>query len=58
MELQLSDNMKARIIDGEQSNKYKREGSDILNRSQIEAYYHIKRKMEALANDANKVEIQ
>ncbi len=49
MDIQLSDNMKARILDEAQSNTYRRKNADILIRSQIETYYHIKRKMEAEA---------
>lgn len=44
--LQLMDNVKARILDKDQSNKYYRNGS-LAIRSQRETYYFIKRKMEA-----------
>lgn len=44
--IQLSDNVKARVLDEEQSNKYNNGSSDIAIRSQVETYYHIKRKME------------
>ena len=44
--IQLSDNVKSRILDEEQLNNYSRGNSDIAIRSQIETYYHIKRSME------------
>ncbi|MEM6699553.1 MAG: phospholipase D-like domain-containing protein, partial [Bacteroidota bacterium] len=44
--IQLNDNMKARILDKDQANKYIKLGDDISMRSQVETYYHIKRKIE------------
>lgn len=44
--IQLNDNMKARILDKTQANEYIKLGDDISMRSQVEAYYHIKRKIE------------
>ncbi len=44
IQLQLEDNVKARIIDQEQKNEYRRGASDIPVRSQIETYYYFKRK--------------
>jgi len=44
--IQLNDNMKARILDDKQANKYVKLGDDISMRSQVETYYHIKRKIE------------
>lgn len=44
--IQLMDNVKARILDKDQSNKYYRTGS-LAIRSQRETYYFIKRQMEA-----------
>ncbi|MCO6491321.1 MAG: polyphosphate kinase 1 [Phaeodactylibacter sp.] len=41
--IQLSDNVKARIIDKESSNTYRTDGSDLAIRSQMETYYYIKR---------------
>jgi len=45
--LQLTDNTKARIIDNKQTNGYRKANSDIPTRSQIDTYYYIKRKTEA-----------
>ena len=42
-ELQWSDNVKARTLDGELSNAYRRGGKDLAVRSQIESYYYVKR---------------
>lgn len=44
--LQLSDNTKARILDSQQTNTYRKANTDIPIRSQIDTYYHIKRKMD------------
>lgn len=44
--IQLSDNVKARVLDPELSNKYRRNGSDMAIRSQIETYYYVKRRAE------------
>ncbi len=41
--IQLADNVKARIIDEEQSNRYRRDSSDLPIRSQVETYYYFKR---------------
>ncbi|MBK8967073.1 MAG: polyphosphate kinase 1 [Lewinellaceae bacterium] len=46
VKLQLEDNVKARIIDPENRNAYRRSNSDIPVRSQIETYFYFKRKME------------
>ncbi|MEL6866592.1 MAG: polyphosphate kinase 1, partial [Bacteroidota bacterium] len=46
MEIQWSDNVKARLIDEQQSNEYRRNESDMAVRSQMETYFHIKRQME------------
>lgn len=43
LQIQLHDNVKARIIDLEQTNTYRKEGPDIAIRSQIETYYYLKR---------------
>lgn len=45
-EIQWKDNVKARILDKEQKNEYKKTGSDISFRSQIETYLYYKRKSE------------
>lgn len=42
--IQLSDNVKARVIDEGQTNPYRKGGPDIAVRSQIETYYYLKRK--------------
>ena len=44
--IQLNDNVKARVLDKDLSNPYRRSESDITIRSQIETYYYIKRKVE------------
>jgi len=44
--IQLSDNVKARIIDKTSSNTYRTDGSDLAVRSQMETYYYIKRQAE------------
>ncbi len=44
--IQLSDNVKARIIDQESSNEYRKDGSDLAIRSQMETYYYLKRQAE------------
>ncbi len=43
MQIQLSDNVKARIIDAEQSNRYRDDSGDLPIRSQVETYYYLKR---------------
>jgi polyphosphate kinase len=47
MNIQLNDNVKARMLDEKQENKYKKNTSDIAVRSQVETYYYIKRKEES-----------
>ena len=47
IQIQLNDNVKARILDRDLSNQYKKDGSDLAIRSQVETYYYIKRKMES-----------
>lgn len=46
LNIQLNDNVKARILDARLSNKYKKNTGDIAVRSQIETYYYIKRREE------------
>jgi len=46
LRMQLADNVKARIIDQENLNEYKRVASDIPIRSQIETYFWYKRIIE------------
>ncbi|HMQ88173.1 MAG TPA: polyphosphate kinase 1 [Flavilitoribacter sp.] len=47
IDLQLRDNVKARILDKGLTNKYYRNGSDMAIRSQLETYYYVKRKAES-----------
>lgn len=47
IQIQLSDNVKARILDAAQSNSYRRIDGDIAIRSQVETYYYLKRKEES-----------
>lgn len=42
--IQLNDNVKARVIDHDQSNAYRKDNSDLAIRSQLETYYYLKRK--------------
>ena len=44
--IQLQDNVKARVLDGELSNTYRENVSDIAIRTQSEVYYYLKRKAE------------
>jgi polyphosphate kinase len=46
LHIQKMDNVKARIIDKNQSNSYKRDKSDLAIRSQYETYYYYKRKLD------------
>ena len=50
MAIQLSDNVKARIIDRQSSNAYRRDGSDLAVRAQSETYYYIKRQAEGFSD--------
>jgi polyphosphate kinase len=47
VDIQLNDNVKARIIDPQNRNDYRRTGSDIPVRTQLETYFYLKRKLEA-----------
>ncbi|MDO8366329.1 MAG: polyphosphate kinase 1 [Saprospiraceae bacterium] len=46
LEIQLNDNVKARIIDRLNLNEYHRNSSDIPVRTQLETYFYLKRKLE------------
>jgi polyphosphate kinase len=46
IELQLNDNVKARIIDRLDKNEYRRTATDIPVRAQLETYFYYKRKTE------------
>ncbi|MEM9918601.1 MAG: polyphosphate kinase 1 [Bacteroidota bacterium] len=47
MRIQWADNVKARVLDGEHSNEFRRNHSDMAVRSQLDTYYYIKRKLES-----------
>ena len=51
--IQLSDNVKARIIDLQSANEYHKDGSDLATRAQLETYYYIKRQAERIAAEEN-----
>jgi polyphosphate kinase len=44
LQLQLSDNVKARMLDYDQTNKYSKTPSELPIRSQIESYFYLKRR--------------
>lgn len=46
LDLQLNDNVKARIIDRFNQNEYRRTNTDIPVRAQLETYFYFKRKLE------------
>ena len=46
LDIQLNDNVKARIIDPQNLNEYRRTNSDIPVRTQLETYFYLKRKFE------------
>jgi polyphosphate kinase len=46
LQIQLNDNVKARVIDAAQTNAYRKGGPDIAIRSQIETYFYLKRREE------------
>ena len=48
IQIQLNDNVKARIINFKNNNNYKRDTTDLAVRSQIETYYYIKRTTERI----------
>ena len=45
VDLQLNDNVKARILDQDDQNEYRRTAGDLPVRAQLETYFHFKRKM-------------
>ncbi|MEZ5043876.1 MAG: polyphosphate kinase 1 [Saprospiraceae bacterium] len=49
--IQLRDNVKARLLDEKLSNQYYKNGSDMAIRSQIETYYYTKRKLDDSLKD-------
>jgi polyphosphate kinase len=48
LNIQLADNVKARILDKDFKNEYAKGGSDLATRSQLDIYYYNKRKLEQL----------
>ena len=50
--IQLNDNVKARVIDYKSHNAYKKTSNDLALRSQVETYYYIKRKTEKLTPES------
>lgn len=46
IDIQLQDNVKARVVDAAQTNAYCKDGSDLAFQSQIETYYYFKRREE------------
>ncbi|MCB9080367.1 MAG: polyphosphate kinase 1 [Lewinellaceae bacterium] len=48
LQIQLNDNVKARVIDPGFKNAYQKTDSDLAIRSQLETYYYVKRKMEQM----------
>ncbi len=46
LDLQLHDNVKARIVDAQDRNAYRRNNTDIPVRAQLETYFYLKRKTE------------
>ncbi|MEZ4898173.1 MAG: polyphosphate kinase 1 [Saprospiraceae bacterium] len=48
LQIQLNDNVKARLIRHKLNNQYKRDGSDLAIRSQTETYYYFKRLQDEL----------
>ncbi len=46
LKIQLSDNVKARIIDEFYENEYQKVGDDFIVRSQLETYYRLRRQLE------------
>jgi len=47
MDLQWNDNVKARYINANNTNEYRRTGTDIPVRAQLESYFYFKRKIES-----------
>ncbi|MFN0034937.1 MAG: polyphosphate kinase 1 [Saprospiraceae bacterium] len=58
LDLQLNDNVKARIIDPQNRNEYRRTSSDIPVRTQLETYFYLKRKLEEGKEEAEDSEQQ
>ena len=56
LDIQLTDNTKARLLNDQEKNSYFRSADDLAIRSQVESYYYIKRRQEAAEREA--LEIQ
>ena len=56
LDIQLTDNTKARLLNEQNKNKYFRSADDLAIRSQVESYYYIKRRMEAAERESLEVE--
>lgn len=48
LSIQLSDNIKARVLDGKDSSRYRQADSDLPIQAQLETYYYYKRKNELI----------
>lgn len=51
--IQLSDNVKSRLLDPALLNEYYKNGSDMAIRSQVETYYYVKRQLDNATKEAN-----
>lgn len=51
LNIQLGDNVKARTLDANMSNAYRRINGDIPTRSQMDTYYYLKRKVERMSDE-------
>lgn len=56
LEMQWNDNIKARILDENQSNRYRRTDTEIAVQSQVETYFYLKRREEILARAQEEAE--
>jgi polyphosphate kinase len=56
LDIQLTDNTKARLLNEQSKNKYYQSTDDLAIRSQVESYYYIKRRQEAAERQALEAE--
>jgi hypothetical protein len=56
IEIQWSDNIKARILDEVQSNHYRRQDTEIAVQSQVETYFYLKRREEMMVRAREEAE--
>ncbi|GAB4243888.1 MAG: polyphosphate kinase 1 [Saprospiraceae bacterium] len=56
IEIQWSDNIKARILDEAQSNHYRRQDTEIAVQSQVETYFYLKRREEMMVRAREEAE--